>query len=332
MAARVFWPCFFALRRMRKLCGSVFERRCLANRKGALSAHGMICGKHHNDVTMANGQVRWHPLDGKEIAMSGNVVFECMKSFFHNNRSAYKALVAIALIFGVLHTGGDVFASQDDYITKLEQYQMYNSIGKGYYYNQRDYPKALEWYQKALADSEKVLGKEEHPDTAEIYHNIALVYESQSDYPTALEWNQKALLIREKVLGKEHLDTATTNNVIARVYYMQGDYPKALEWNMKALAIREKMLNKEHSDIAETYNNIAVVYGRQGEHEKAVAEFLKAYRIFLHAYKEADPVTESTKNSMEASYLKTAAAKQKPFAQWLEEALASEEEASRRAP
>ena len=107
------------------------------------------------------------------------------------------------------------------------------------------YTDSVQWYNKALAIREKVLGAE-HPDTATTYNNIAGVYDSQGDYPKALEWYNKALAISEKVLGAEHPDTATIYNNIAFVYSRQGDYPKALEWYQKAVAIYELNLGSEH--------------------------------------------------------------------------------------
>jgi tetratricopeptide (TPR) repeat protein len=85
---------------------------------------------------------------------------------------------------------------------------LFNNIA-AVYFHQGDYDKALEWYGKALAICEKVLGKE-HPDTATTYNNIALVYDSQGDYGKALEWYGKALAICEGVLGRGHPDTAAT--------------------------------------------------------------------------------------------------------------------------
>jgi tetratricopeptide (TPR) repeat protein len=93
---------------------------------------------------------------------------------------------------------------------------LYNTAGYGFNYNGQ-YDEALEWYTKALAIREKVLGKE-HPDTAATYNNMAGVYDSQGDYEKALEWYTKALAISEKVLGKEHPDTAATYNNMAGVY------------------------------------------------------------------------------------------------------------------
>ena len=85
-----------------------------------------------------------------------------------------------------------------------------------------DYSKALEWYRKALAITEKVLGKE-HPSTATTYNNIAGVYDNQGNYEEALEWYRKALAITEKVLGKEHPNTVSIYKNIARIYDNQSD-------------------------------------------------------------------------------------------------------------
>lgn len=51
---------------------------------------------------------------------------------------------------------------------------LYNNIAV-VYYAQGNYEKALEYLEKALTNSEKVLGRE-HPDAAAMYHNIALMY------------------------------------------------------------------------------------------------------------------------------------------------------------
>ncbi|MDR3159075.1 MAG: tetratricopeptide repeat protein [Zoogloeaceae bacterium] len=59
----------------------------------------------------------------------------------------------------------------------------------------------------------------------------------------------------------------------------------------------------------------------QGDYAKALAELLKACGIRRHALGKTHPDTMDTKASMGITYPKTAAAKQKPFAQWLEEAL-----------
>ena len=162
-------------------------------------------------------------------------------------------------------------------IERVEIGRLFNEIGL-VYFQQGEYAKALEWYQKALEICEKVLGLK-HPDTATTYNNIAGVYSSQGDDEKALEWYQKALEIREKVLGLEHPHTASSYNNIANVYFSQGDYVKALELHQKALIIDEKISGLEHPDTATTYNNIALVYSRQGDYDKALEWYQKALKI-----------------------------------------------------
>ena len=145
-------------------------------------------------------------------------------------------------------------------------------------YQGGNYPKALEFYTKALNIYEKVLGKD-HPDTASSYNDIGTVYNAIGDYPKALEFRTKALNIREKVLGKDHPDTATSYYVIGGIYKNIGNYPKALEFYTKALDIYEKVLGKDHPYTADSYNGIGYVYDRMGDYPKALEFFTKALDI-----------------------------------------------------
>ena len=169
------------------------------------------------------------------------------------------------------------------------------------YNNQGDYPKALEWVQKALKIFEKVLGLE-HPNTATSYHNIASVYFRQGDYTKALEWFQKALEIEEKMLGLEHPNTATSYHSIASVYFRQGDYTKALELYQKALKIFEKVLGLEHPDTATSYNDIASVYDSQGDYTRALELYQKALKIFEKVLGLEHPDTATTYNNIALVY------------------------------
>ena len=168
-------------------------------------------------------------------------------------------------------------------------------------YNLGNYAGALEWFEKDLAISEKVLGIE-HPSTATTCNNIASVYDKQGEYAKALEWYGKALAISEKVLGKEHPSTATTYNNIAMVYSYQGDYAKALEWFEKALTIREKVLGKQHPDTATTYNNIATVYSDKGEYAGALEWYEKAMAIKEKVLSKQHTDTATTYNNMATVY------------------------------
>jgi len=164
-----------------------------------------------------------------------------------------------------------------------------------------NYPQALEWYFKASAIREKVLGLE-HTDTAISYNNIGVVYDNQSEYDNALEWYFKALAIYEKILGLEHPNTATSYNNIGMVYYRQGDYDNALQWYFKALPIREKVLGLEHPDTATSYNNIGMVYYRQGDYDNALQWSFKALTIKEKKLGLEHPSTATSYNNIGGVY------------------------------
>ena len=79
---------------------------------------------------------------------------------------------------------------------------LFNNIGL-VYEEQGDYGKALEYYEKALAISEKVLGTD-HPSTATTYNNIGGVYRAQGDYGKAYEYYEKAFEVVYEKLGENH--------------------------------------------------------------------------------------------------------------------------------
>ena len=171
----------------------------------------------------------------------------------------------------------------------------------GVYQEQGDYEKALEYYEKDLEISERVLGSD-HPSTATTYNNMAGVYKEQGDYEKALEYYDKALDVRERTLGNDHPYTATTYNNMAGVYKEQGDYEKALEYYGKALEIVERTLGNDHPYTATTYNNMAGVYKEQGDYEKALEYYEKDLEISERTLGNDHPSTATTYNNMAGVY------------------------------
>ena len=79
----------------------------------------------------------------------------------------------------------------------------------------------MEYYGKALAIREKVLGKD-HPDTAQSYNNIGSMYYQQGKYPEALEYLEKALKICKARLGDDHPYTKATQEWIDATHAAMG--------------------------------------------------------------------------------------------------------------
>ena len=165
------------------------------------------------------------------------------------------------------------------------------------YYQEGNYPKALEFYIKALNIEEKVLGKD-HPYTATAYGNIGAVYDKMDNYTKALEFYTKALNILEKVFGEDHPKTIIIYNSIGAVYDKMNNYPKALDFYTKALNIQEKVLGKDHPDTANNYNNIGLVYSNMGDYTKALEFYTKALDIIERALGKDHPNTATSYNNI----------------------------------
>lgn len=164
-----------------------------------------------------------------------------------------------------------------------------------------DYPKALEYYEKSLEISEKILG-EDHPSTSSSYNNIGLVYKKMEEYAKALEYFQKSLAICETILGTDHPEAATSNNNIGGVYESLGEYAKALGCHKRALTIREIVFGHDHPDTATSYNNIGSVYDNMGDYATALKYYSRALAIRIKVFGTDHPDTAMSYNNVGLVY------------------------------
>lgn len=148
------------------------------------------------------------------------------------------------------------------------------------YFQQSDYTKALEYYNRARSVWKMNLVKESELRSP-FYNNIGVIYDRQGYFNKALDYHQKALRINQKILGEKHFETATSYNNIGTVYSELEEYGKALENYFKALNIRMETVGDKHPFTANSYNNIGVVYVKQEEYEKALEHFNEALRIHM---------------------------------------------------
>lgn len=169
------------------------------------------------------------------------------------------------------------------------------------YQDNGEYKIAMEYYEKALAIHENVLGAD-NPNTAAVYNNIACVYQGLGNYNKALEYCEKALTICENVLGTEHPDTATAHHNIAGIYQDMHEYDNALKSYNIAIAINEAVLEADHPNKATTYNSIASLYQEMEQYDNAMDYYIKALTIREKVLGTDHPDTASTYNNMAVVY------------------------------
>ena len=149
-----------------------------------------------------------------------------------------------------------------------------NAIAVSYYF-QGNYVQAVEYYNKALANHQKITNKK---GVSRAYNNLGVLYSKKGDYAQSLEYYHKALSIQEE-LNDERLMAKSYNN-IGNIYMDIREYSKALEFHKKALAIKQK-LNASQASLMYTYTNMGNVYKELKNYDQALTCYRKALNICL---------------------------------------------------
>ncbi len=140
------------------------------------------------------------------------------------------------------------------------------------YFNQGNYPLALEYWQKSLRIREEIGDKQ---GIGSSLSNIGVIYLNQGDAPLALEYYQKSLKIQSGIGYKQGVGIILTN--IGNIYRNQGNYSLALEYYQKSLKIREEIGDKQ--GISYILNNIADIYNNQGQITEAIRYYQQSLEI-----------------------------------------------------
>jgi serine phosphatase RsbU (regulator of sigma subunit) len=147
----------------------------------------------------------------------------------------------------------------------------YKNIGN-IYFNQSNYPKALEYYLLSLKAFEEIGDKQ---GIGKCYGNLGNVSQYQNDYPKALEYYLQSLKAFEEI-GDKQLIGASYNN-IGEAYRNQSMFSKALEYDLKSLKIRQEIGDKQ--GIGNCYNNLGIIYKHQRDYSTALEYYSKALKI-----------------------------------------------------
>lgn len=161
-----------------------------------------------------------------------------------------------------------------------------------------NYPKGLEYNQKALKMAEEVsrnataeVKERMQHQISGILTSIGNIYYSQGDYSKALEVYFKVLRLDEKA-GIQR-DIMLDHASIANVYFLQGEFEKALEYYGRSIASAKKE-NPDH--YASILTNMAGVYTKQAQKALNQEQKIGYYNKALSINKAALEIAEEIKN------------------------------------
>jgi tetratricopeptide (TPR) repeat protein len=162
----------------------------------------------------------------------------------------------------------------------------------------RDYRKAGELYQKALAIDEKTVGPK-HPDYARVLNNLGQLARRERNDEEAARLFRRALAIDEAALGREHPDVATVLNNLGAVLSDHGDRADAEPLYRRALEIDERALGPAHPEVARDLNNLGSQLFRNGDYTGAEELIRRAIAIDEKALGANSPVTITMRRNLE---------------------------------
>lgn len=135
-----------------------------------------------------------------------------------------------------------------------------------------DYPKALETFERILAESRSSGDKKA---TVECLIRLGRVYLQTGRYGKALELLEEAHKISTELKFGGYAATSLT--VAGKVYRNLGQYEKALEHHRRALAIRR---NTNNDRIGEDLLSIGTINRFLGQYPRAIQDLEKALEVF----------------------------------------------------
>ncbi len=149
---------------------------------------------------------------------------------------------------------------------------LYVDIGK--------YDQAIEMVRIALANEEKLHGRNSAETAASLYH-LGYSLWKKGDLANAEKAHREALSIRLQLYGTNHADVAASLCGLGSVYNDQFRHKEAEPLLRQALEIRRQLFPTNNLEVAESLQSLALLYqseGRWPEAEKKAQEFLDMCR------------------------------------------------------
>eukprot|EP01065_Artemidia_motanka_P038245 TRINITY_DN47101_c0_g1_i1.p1 TRINITY_DN47101_c0_g1~~TRINITY_DN47101_c0_g1_i1.p1 ORF type:complete len:427 (+),score=108.37 TRINITY_DN47101_c0_g1_i1:56-1336(+) len=116
---------------------------------------------------------------------------------------------------------------------------------------------------------------------ADLYHNIAVVYDAQNQLPRALEFYKKALRIRERFepTREQQLLLALTKENVAMVWRDQDNTAEAVKMMQSVLSIRRRYNGSDSVEYASSLFNLGLLHFDMARVNSALGYFRRCAEI-----------------------------------------------------
>ena len=146
----------------------------------------------------------------------------------------------------------------------------------GAYVASRQRKSAIGQYERALADQERMHGRD-HPDTIAARATLAAALRTAGKMKNAIRQYERVLADRERIRGRDHPDTIVARANLAFAYRSAGRLREAVPAYERTLADRERVQGRDHQDTLTARANLAACY----QLARRLTEAIQAYKHAL---------------------------------------------------
>jgi tetratricopeptide (TPR) repeat protein len=136
-------------------------------------------------------------------------------------------------------------------------------------YFRHDYDAAYVHYMRAL---ELFESKKSLKEMANVYNNIALVYQDQNQWAKAIQVHEKSLEIRKQMSDIPGIINSYNN--MGNLYTQMGNDSLSISTYQQAISLTEGLVSEE--SIATLYSNLGLAYKKQGDYVQAENYMIKS--------------------------------------------------------
>jgi CHAT domain-containing protein len=156
------------------------------------------------------------------------------------------------------------------------------------YYRRADYPKAVEYLERAARIAENAFGPD-NPNVSLVYNSLSTAYLAVGRYNEAEPFLLRALQIRERAGGPPSPELVAVLSNTALLYDIQGRYGDSETLYKRTIAIEQAAAGPDHPSVAVSLVNLATLYQHQGRYNDAEAADQHALSILEKAYGTESP-------------------------------------------
>jgi tetratricopeptide (TPR) repeat protein len=152
-------------------------------------------------------------------------------------------------------------------------------------------------YHRAIEIILAATGSDEHPDIADIYHNLGGLEHARGNYVAAEPLARRSVRLRRASMP-DHPSLALDEAALAAILDELGQRDEAETLLRSALVVLERVPAAHRHERAVALNNLAALRYRQGDFEEAEALYRRALTIKLELLPSDAPEIASTLNNL----------------------------------